>query len=221
MAPLRKRSRKPPGIEVNITAGFASLSTEFATSIEPATCFFRCRVPVSCFLVGLQENTRLPTDPPPLPGVGGARVGATSVALHQDAPAPGVATSIGGVPERKSGPLVLLDLFHAFYRLGELGCKTSGAFYPFLGHLRDAVAIADPGLMQRAKKLWHKLHPSWTGREVDKDMRANYANKVLQHVPRTVPPPGILVARFDLVIDAFKDVVDAKTGKYSCQLGAH
>ncbi|CAN0396057.1 unnamed protein product [Ascophyllum nodosum] len=43
-------------------------------------------------------------------------------------------------------------------------------------------------------------------------MRTNYTNKVLKYVPRTVPPAPILVERSDLLIEAFKNVRDAKTG---------
>ncbi|CAN0130553.1 unnamed protein product, partial [Ectocarpus sp. 12 AP-2014] len=43
-------------------------------------------------------------------------------------------------------------------------------------------------------------------------MRNNYTNKVLKYVPRTVPPAPVLLDRFDFVMDAFKDVRDAKTG---------
>ncbi|CAM9697195.1 unnamed protein product [Hapterophycus canaliculatus] len=43
-------------------------------------------------------------------------------------------------------------------------------------------------------------------------MAKNYANQVLKYVPRVVPQPDVLVQRYDLVIDAFTDVRDAKTG---------
>ncbi|CAM9228286.1 unnamed protein product, partial [Ascophyllum nodosum] len=109
-------------------------------------------------------------------------------------------------------PLVLLDLWHAEYRLADSACKQSGAFYLFLAHLRDAFAIPDPALSQKAKDLWKKRHPTWTDRDINDDMRTNYTNKVLKYVPRTVPPVPILVERSDLLIEALKNVRDSKTG---------
>ncbi|CAN0425978.1 unnamed protein product, partial [Ascophyllum nodosum] len=64
----------------------------------------------------------------------------------------------------------------------------------------------------KAKDLWKKRHPTWTDRDISDDMRTNYTNKVLKYVPRTVPPAPILVERSDLLIEAFKNVRDAKTG---------
>ncbi|CAM9640259.1 unnamed protein product, partial [Hapterophycus canaliculatus] len=107
---------------------------------------------------------------------------------------------------------VLLDLFHAEYRLAESACKQHGAYHPFLAHVRDAFAIPDPDLLLRSKEVWKKRHPTWTDRVIDKDMAKNYTNKVLKYVPRTVPQADVLLPRYDLVIDAFKNVRDSKTG---------
>ena len=43
-------------------------------------------------------------------------------------------------------------------------------------------------------------------------MRTNYTNKFLKYVPCTVLPAPKLVERFDLLIEAFKNVRDVKTG---------
>ena len=143
--------------------------------------------------------------------MGGTR-GATSAGLEREKPSPNVSGASDCVPDQSCGPLVLLDLWHAEYRLADSACKQSGAFYPFLAHLRDAFAIPDPALFQKAKDLWKKRHPTWTDRDISDDMRTNYTNKVLKYVPRTVPPAPILVERSDLLIEAFKNVRDAKTG---------
>eukprot|EP00903_Cladosiphon_okamuranus_P009546 g9090.t2 len=173
-------------------------------------------------------NTRLQTNPPPLPGVDGAREPttrattkgatareATSAGPRPEAPSSNAAGAGAGVGETSQGPgpLVLEDLFHALYRLSELASVTSGAYWAFLAHTRDAFAIPDPVYTQKAKEVWQKLHPTWTEKEVDKDMRMNYSNKVLRFVPRTVPPREVLVPRFKMVVDAFQGVRDAKTGK--------
>lgn len=99
--------------------------------------------------------------------------------------------------------------------MSELASVTSGAYWAFLAHMRDAFAVPDPVQMQKAKEVWQKLHPTWTEQHVDKDMRINYSNKVLKYVPRTVPPPEVLVPRFNMVVEAFEPVRDAKTGTSS------
>ena len=168
-------------------------------------------VHVLCVLVRVTGQHQTQTDPPPLPGVDGTR-GATSAGLEREKPFPNVSGDSDCVPDQSYGPLVLLDLWHAEYRLTDSACKQSGAFYPFLAHLRDAFAIHDPALFQKAKDLWKKRHPTWTDRDSNDVMRTNYTNKVLKYVPRTVPPAPTLVERFDLLIEAFKNVRIAKTG---------
>lgn len=116
------------------------------------------------------------------------------------------------VPGKPGGPRVCLDLWHAENRLGDSGCKTHGAHRSFMAHLRDALAIPDPVKLEEAKDRWEKQHPTWDDKKIDSDMRANYTNKVLKHVPRTVPPPPILVPRFDGLCSAFENVHNAKTG---------
>lgn len=45
-------------------------------------------------------------------------------------------------------------------------------------------------------------------------MRENFSNLILRHVPRIVPPPDVLVPRFEHLIDNFKGVRDGATGKF-------
>lgn len=168
---------------------------------------------------GTQVNTRLPKDPPPDPML--AEEAERRPPTQPGLDSPGSATSTGVDQETASsvnagageprGPRVLLDLWHAENRVGDSGCKTHGAHRPFMSRLRDTFAIPDPAKLEEVQQLWKVRHPTWSQREIDRDMKMNY-NRVLQFVPRTVPQPPVIVQRFDLLCSAFEDVKDAKTG---------
>ena len=87
--------------------------------------------------------------------------------------------------------------------------KGNGAFLPFCGALRDALAIPDPKVMDHVREVVNKRCPSRGERDANAFMRGNFSNLILKHVPRIVPPAPILAERFVNVIDSFKEVHDA------------
>lgn len=155
-----------------------------------------------------------------LPGAsaGGAATGGNDRGTPRACGPPGAnaAPSVGGAEDgapaiTPPSPLVLLDLYHAEKRLIDRSLKSHGAYRPFCAALRDALAIADPESLKRAKEAVRAGNPTWDDTHVHEHMRANFS-KVLKNVPRVVPQPAALIERFDNVIRAFKNVIDPLTG---------
>lgn len=111
-------------------------------------------------------------------------------------------------------PLVKQDLFHIEDRVLKNASKTNGGYRPFCGSLRDALAIPDPEAMDRVRAVVQKRCPSRGEKELNVFMRGSFSNLILKHVPRVVPPPDVLVPRFENVIETFKGVRDGATGKF-------
>lgn len=105
-------------------------------------------------------------------------------------------------------PLVKLDLYHAENRFISCGSKKNGAYGPFCAAARDTFAIPCPEAMDDVRSVWKLRNPSWNDQEIASDMRAKYASHLLKHVPRIVPPPEILLPRFDNLVETFKNVRD-------------
>ena len=126
----------------------------------------------------------------------------------------GTTTDAGGVQGDSSSaetpkPLVKQDLWHIEDRVLKHASKGNGAYRPFCGALRDALAIPDPEVMDRVREVVKKRCLSRGERDVNAFMRGNFSNLILKHVPRIVPPAPILAERFVNVIDSFKEVHDA------------
>lgn len=139
----------------------------------------------------LQKNVRLPLRAPPehvipaqCPPV---------VEESRGVPGNGDAASDGPMPQ------VLLDLWHAKRRLLDVACSTHGAYLAFCEGLTNAFTILDPRAMADLKAAVIWLNPTVEPWEVHQFLRKKY-DGVLKHVPRVIPPPGILVERYDAVI---------------------
>ncbi|CAM9376638.1 unnamed protein product [Sphacelaria rigidula] len=112
--------------------------------------------------------------------------------------------------ERRRMLKVRLDIFHALQRLSRLLKKSHGAFRPFMARLRDAcfiVNLADNKEARLALKA-QGMKPE----EVATYKKKNWTF-FLRNCRRLVPNRERLSARFDSVIDQFRNVVDAKSGE--------
>lgn len=65
--------------------------------------------------------------------------------------------------------------------------------------------------MEELQQAVGRLNPSLEPREVEQYMLNNYA-VVLKHVPRLIPPPGVLLERVDAVNNIFRHIKDITTG---------
>lgn len=114
-------------------------------------------------------------------------------------------------------PAVLLDLFHVKHRLEQEACQTHPAFRALQIALGKAYAIPDPRAMEELKQAVGRLNPTLQPREIEQCMFDNYA-VVLKHVPRLIPPAGLLLERVDGVHDTFRPIKDITTGESNATL---
>ncbi|CAM9783090.1 unnamed protein product, partial [Laminaria digitata] len=145
------------------------------------------------------RNVRLPPVPPPQHHIPGS-----DAVVEIAPPTPASRT----VPK----PEVLLDFWHAMHRLLECARKTHGAYWPFCIALANAMSIVNPRALEDVRLAVARLHPAWEPWEVQLFLRQNYATIVLKHVTRFIPPPEILVLRYDAVMALFRYILDSATG---------
>lgn len=131
-----------------------------------------------------------------------------------DGGAMGGAVDFGPVAKAMDyGVEVKLDLWHAMDRVLRPAHKTHGARGSFAVDLRDTMAIPDPVALSNVRAMVKKLHPTWSGWEIERELRRKYSKLVLPHVPRLIPDPRTLIKRFDSLVGTYKDIPDASTGE--------
>lgn len=108
-------------------------------------------------------------------------------------------------------PAVLLDLFHVKIRMEQEARQTHPAYGAWRINLGKAYAIPDPRVMEELRQAVARLNPTLEPREVEQFMFNNYG-VVLKHVPRLIPPAGVLLDRVDAVNNLFRDIKDITTG---------
>jgi hypothetical protein len=112
-------------------------------------------------------------------------------------------------------PDTLLDWWHAKRRLLDAARKTHGAHQSFCRDLTNAMVIVDPDAMEDLRVAVDRLNPNMEPREVQWFLLKN-PSLVLKHAPRVIPPPEILIKRYDEVINLYRSIPDIVTGERFC-----
>ena len=73
---------------------------------------------------------------------------------------------------------------------------------PWNVDLRDAMSIPDPVALAKVRAMIKLQLPTWTFKEIDRDLRRNVSTLVLPHVPRLLPNPDITLVVFDEVANS-------------------
>ena len=115
------------------------------------------------------------------------------------------------------------DAFHLFSGMKKVLKKKHGIFKTFSGLYRDAVFMADPEAMElERKKLSDELfanpksdcHNDREKADTEATRRFNIpGNKLLDSIPRHIPPPDVLLPRIQKVVEVCANVKDNKTGE--------
>lgn len=109
-------------------------------------------------------------------------------------------------------PRVQMDLWHVLHRLVEPAHVANGGYGPWCYSLSKAFSIPNPELLSELKAVVKKRHLTWSDKDVGRSLYGQYASARHRHVPTVVPPPALLLERFERVVAAFRPVKDIKTG---------
>ena len=77
------------------------------------------------------------------------------------------------------------------------------------------MSILDPDAMEDLRVAVARLNPKMEPREVQRFLLKN-PRLVLKHAPRVIPPPEILIKRYDDVINLYRSIPDIITGERFC-----
>ena len=101
-----------------------------------------------------------------------------------------------------------LDVFHGMNRITKLVPNAHGAFPIFTALLRDCFFMVNKADIEAVERV---LQSEGKGAaEIEQMKRKDWAF-FLKNSRRRVPIPAVLLPRFDAVIEACKDIRDAKT----------
>ncbi|CAB1109200.1 unnamed protein product [Ectocarpus sp. CCAP 1310/34] len=113
-------------------------------------------------------------------------------------------------PAAASSLPVRLDPFHGITRVTKWVPKGHGAFFLLCALLRDAIFMVNQADIKAAERVLQNEGKSAADIQ---NMKAKDWGFFLKNARRRVPAPEVLLARFDAVISACKDIRDAKTGQ--------
>ena len=85
--------------------------------------------------------------------------------------------------------------------------KAHDASGPWNVDLKDAMSIPDPVALAKVRAMIKLQHPTWTFKEIDRELRRNFSTLVLPHVPRLLPNPDITLVVFDEVANSVQQYI--------------
>ncbi|CAN0514976.1 unnamed protein product, partial [Laminaria digitata] len=105
---------------------------------------------------------------------------------------------------------VRLDAFHGMTRITKFVPKAHGACLPFTAILRDAFFMVNKADVRATERVL--ANKGKTDAQIAAMKETNWGF-FLRNARRRVPGLLILLRRFNAVIKAYKDIVDARTGE--------